>query len=182
MRPGRPRLIRGESVGVVEFVDVIDCPTTEVILNNMQRPRLCVEELVELVRELSVPRGTIVYLKEGGATNMFSPQSAFVQGSCFGIWKGVLVSAGRDVRVVKPQTCKWALGLTKRGVRSDKDSSRKSAKKLFPEVGDERLKRVKDHGRAEALLIAAHGHSAIPGARDPLSNRVRCALSDGCQM
>ena len=95
----------------------------------------------------------------------FSAQTAFVQGYNFGLWKGVLASAGLDVRVVKPQAWKYALGLAHK--KSTKDESRAMAGAVFPST-TEQLRRKKDHGRAEALLIAAYGHVAASarGERD----------------
>lgn len=154
---GALAVIRGPSVGVVAAVDVLDCPTAKVEVNGKQRVRLSVERMVSLVASLNAPPGTVVHLEEGGVEYGFSAQTAFVQGYNFGLWKGVLAAAGLEVRVVKPQAWKWALGLARRG--STKDESRAMAAEMFPEANDS-LKRKKDHGRAEALLIAAYGHVA----------------------
>ena len=55
------------------------------------------------------------------------------------------------------------------------------ARSLFPEIAGE-LKRKKDHGRAESLLIAAYGHvadgAAAAAEEDELCARVRAALTD----
>ena len=117
--------------------------------------------VVSLV-DRAAPRGTVAFLEEGGVEYGFSAQTAFVQGYNFGLWKGVLAAAGLRVEVVKPQAWKHALGLARSG--SSKDDSRDMAAAMFPEVGDN-LGRKKDHGRAEALLIAAYGHMATH-ARD----------------
>ena len=150
-----PRPLRGRRQSAV---DVLDCPTAKVEVNGKQRVRLSVElAMVSLVASLNAPPGTVVHLEEGGPEYGFSAQTAFVQGYNFGLWKGVLAAAGLEVRVVKPQAWKWALGLARRG--STKDESRAMAAEMFPEANDS-LKRKKDHGRAEALLIAAYGHVA----------------------
>ena len=138
-------------------MDVHDCPTYKAEVNGRARKRLCVEDMVELVASLNIPRGTVAFLEEGGVEYGFSAQTAFVQGYNFGLWKGVLAAAGLRVEVVKPQAWKHALGLARSG--SSKDDSRDMAAAMFPEVGDN-LGRKKDHGRAEALLIAAYGHMA----------------------
>ena len=143
-------------------MDVHDCPTYKAEVNGRIRKRLCVEDMVELVASLNIPRGTVAFLEEGGVEYGFSAQTAFVQGYNFGLWKGVLAAAGLRVEVVKPQAWKHALGLARSG--SSKDDSRDMASAMFPEVGDD-LGRKKDHGRAEALLIAAYGHMATH-ARD----------------
>ena len=166
---GALALVRGPSVGVIAAVDVLDAPTMKVEVNGKPRTRLCVEEMVGLVTRLKVPPGTTVHLEEGGVEYGFSAQTAFVQGYNFGLWKGVLAAAGLEVSVVKPQAWKWAFGLAHKG--STKDESRAMASAIFPEVVKAGLlKRKKDHGRAEALLIAAYGHMAAHARRGYYGN------------
>jgi hypothetical protein len=52
---------------------------------------------------------------------------------------------------------------------------------MFPEVGEVTLRRKKDHGRAEALLIAAYGHMAMHarGARADAAQGLNTAVSAG---
>ena len=158
-------VVRGPAPGMVRRVSVLDCPTVKVEVNGKRRTRLCVESMVALVASTRIPRGTVAHVEEGGVEYGFSAQTAFVQGYNFGLWKGVLASAGLDVRVVKPQAWKYALGLAHK--KSTKDESRAMAGRVFPSTR-EQLRRKKDHGRAEALLIAAYGHVAASarGARD----------------
>ena len=91
-----------------------------------------------------------------------SPQqgvcSAFSMGEGLGVWLGVLATLGIPVRWVPPRVWKKAVGLQ---VGADKESSRAAALRLFPSCA-ESLRRKKDHGRAEALLIgwyATHGQA-----------------------
>jgi hypothetical protein len=61
----------------------------------------------------------------------------------------------------------------------NKNASRELAKTLFANESNQvaaALKRVKDHGRAEALLIAAHGHRA-EGRPDTLASLVQAYIS-----
>ena len=172
-------VISGGSVGVVRAVRVVDNPTSKVLVNGRERVRLDPDAMRETARSLGVPRGTRVYLEEGGVEFGFSAQTAFVQGYNFGLWRGVLAAEEFDVRVVKPQAWKAALGLKFKG--STKDDSIAMARSLFPEIAGE-LKRKKDHGRAESLLIAAYGHvadgAAAAAEEDELCARVRAALTD----
>jgi len=103
----------------------------------------------------------------------------FRAGSGLGQCLGVLVSHGFDVRLVAASTWKWALKLARRGEVRDKNASCKLAKRLFANKSNQvaaALKRVKDHGRAEALLIAAHGHRA-EGRPDTLASLVQACIS-----
>lgn len=172
-------VVTGPSAGSVRRVIVRDNPTREELVNGRARPRLDPDAMRRAVRALGVPKGTTVYLEEGGVEFGFSAQTAFVQGYNFGLWRGVLAAEELNVRVVKPQAWKAAMGLKFKG--STKDDSIAMARSLFPEIANE-LKRKKDHGRAESLLIAAYGHVANGGAaaatEDELCARVRAALAD----
>ena len=190
---GALAVVRGPRTGIVASVDVIDVPTVKVEVNGRPRVRLAVDGVVALVAAQRFPAGTTVHLEEGGVEYGFSAQTAFVQGYNFGLWKGVLAAAGLTVNVVKPQAWKWALGLARKD--STKDESRALAAAVFPEVAEDGLlRRKKDHGRAEALLIAAYGHVAAQHSRrgddvaddgdappddaDPLCARIRGAVGD----
>lgn len=81
-------------------------------------------------------------------------QAAFSQGATLGSILAALQLVRARIELVPPAVWKRAAGLT-----SDKGLSLDRARLLFP---DAPLDRKKDHGRAEALLIAAH---ALRGAR-----------------
>jgi len=172
-------VISGRAVGEIASVRVVDNPTSVVEVNGRSRVRLDPDAMREATASLGVPKGTRVYLEEGGVEFGFSAQTAFVQGYNFGLWRGVFAAAELDVKIVKPQAWKAAMGLKFKG--STKDDSIAMAKMLFPEVASE-LSRKRDHGRAESLLIAAYGHVADGAMRaeeeDELCSRVRAALAD----
>lgn len=71
-------------------------------------------------------------------------------GHSSGVIMGVLASLGLPYELVRPQEWKAAFQLLKQ----KKDASRTVAQQLFPHVD---LSKVKDEGRAEALLIAEWG-------------------------
>lgn len=74
--------------------------------------------------------------------------SMFSMGETCGVIRGVLEALCVPVVRVQPQAWKRAFGL----LRASKDQSRAEAIRLFPASGD--FGRKKDHGRAEAALIA----------------------------
>ena len=157
---GALAVITSDDVGNVDTVRIFDCPTKPVDVNGKARTRVCVDGMVKLVRELDLPPGTVAHLEVGGGRSLYASQSCFVQGAASGQWLGVLVSHGLDVRLVAASTWKWALKLARRGQVRDKNASRELAKRWFANESNQvadALKRVKDHGRAEALLIAARG-------------------------
>lgn len=71
-------------------------------------------------------------------------------GHSSGIIMGVLSALGFTYEMVRPQEWKKEFGLLK----SEKDASRKQAEALYPFLA---LSRKKDHGRAEAILLAEYG-------------------------
>lgn len=174
---GALAVITGHDVGFVDTVRIFDCPTQTVMVNRRPRKRVCVDGMVALVRELDLPAGTVAHLEVGGGRSAYNAQTCFVQGAASGTWHGVLVSHDFDVRLVAASTWKWALKLARRGAPRDKNESRDLANRLFRNnyVAD-LLRRQKDHGRAEALLLAAHGHWA-DGNRDVLATRLNCLIT-----
>lgn len=80
------------------------------------------------------------------------PVQAFSFGKSAGaIEMGAVFSGGKRV-LVRPSIWKTQLGLT----GQDKSASRNLAARLFPAYS-EFFKRVKDDGRAEAVLLAYYG-------------------------
>jgi crossover junction endodeoxyribonuclease RuvC len=77
---------------------------------------------------------------------------------CVGLVHGLAVGLGLPVRLVLPTTWKRTWGLIGR----DKDYSRTVACEAWP-TQTELFKRVKDHNRAEAGLLARHGLRLLPG-------------------
>jgi len=69
-----------------------------------------------------------------------------------GIWLGVMAALRMPYTPVRPVVWKKAFSLGK-----DKEASRLRAQQLFPAAD---LRRKKDHGRAEALLLAWYGRHA----------------------
>lgn len=74
--------------------------------------------------------------------------SMFNMGYGCGLWRGIAVGLRLRVEMVAPQ--KWKKYL---GIGRDKGESILKACSLYPKISDQ-LARVKDDGRAEALLIA----------------------------
>lgn len=82
-----------------------------------------------------------------GITGMFN------YGYGFGLWVGLLVGIGFSYTLVRPQRWKKVMLAD---MAKDKGASVLRAKQLFPNVA-EQLKLVKDHNKAEALLLAEYG-------------------------
>ncbi|CAN1250157.1 Holliday junction resolvase MOC1, chloroplastic [Linum perenne] len=96
--------------------------------------------------------GAIALLKT--EESICSAQGWWSGGFGYGLWIGILVASGYSVVPVPSLTWKNKFRLT--GENATKDESRRLASTLFPSLSSS-LTRKKDHGRAEALLIAAYG-------------------------
>jgi crossover junction endodeoxyribonuclease RuvC len=95
-------------------------------------------------------------IEQGGVR----PQNGRVGAATFwmglGIVRGVLAANFIPTETVTAAGWKQALRVT-----GDKDASRVRASAIFPKWSDQ-WSRVKDHGRAEAALIALHGANRLP--------------------
>jgi crossover junction endodeoxyribonuclease RuvC len=92
---------------------------------------------------------THVVIEEAQAMPGQGTRSMFTIGLGMGVWLGILATLGLTHTRVRPSVWKKALGLGK-----DKEASRLRAMQLYPGAD---LRRRKDHGRAEALLLAFWG-------------------------
>jgi hypothetical protein len=129
--------------GLAVVNDFGDCetilmPVKDGIVDGAAVMRFFVEHGVEFVvieRTHSMPRQ--------GVKSTFT--FGFVSGQVMGVTQVMLVPH----KYVRPQEWKKAWGL----IKADKDMSRMRAGDMFPNARDQ-FTRVKDHGRAEAALIA----------------------------
>ena len=78
----------------------------------------------------------------------------FTIGLGMGVWLGILGALGLAHTRVRPALWKRRLGLTR-----DKEQARLRAMQLFPAAD---LRHKKDHGWAEALLLAWYGAQRAP--------------------
>ena len=79
-------------------------------------------------------------------------RSMFSMGEGYGIWKGIITALGYPLHLITPQEWKKEM---MGGMGKEKDASRLKAMQLFPKIADQ-LQLKKDHGKADALLIAEY--------------------------
>lgn len=142
-----------------KFVEVHDAPTITVKSGRKNRRHYIESAMVTLLtkydpysrdknfqgQKICVVGIENVHAMPGqGVTSMFS------MGNGFGTWVGILAALRFPYEKIEPRAWKKELGL---GVGADKNASVVLASRLFPRAP---LARKKDHGRAEALLIAEH--------------------------
>lgn len=125
-----------------------DTPTLTLRVQRGTRHVYDAPGLVALLQPYASPHSH-VWIEESQAMPGQGSRSMFTIGLGYGLWLGILASLQMSYTTVRPHVWKRSLALGK-----DKEASRLRAIQLFP--GAE-LRRKKDHGRAEALLLAYYG-------------------------
>lgn len=122
------------------------CPTQLAEYITSFTGRVGLEHMLAVVEQVNGmnPRGKDGKERRAGGNGMFR------FGKACGVVEGVFGALQIPVHFVVPHVWKRALGL----IGKDKEASRALAIELFP---DAPLSRKRDHGRAEALLIAKWG-------------------------
>lgn len=96
----------------------------------------------------------MVTIERVGAMPKQGVTSVFTFGYGFGVWIGILAALEIPYQLVTPQSWKKLL---MPGEPKEKDASRVVARRLWPSQTEEALSRKKDHGRADAALLAEYG-------------------------
>ena len=128
-----------------EELHVFDMPTLEV---NRKRTVSAVQ-LADLLREIRTPDCKVVVERVAarpgqGVVSMFS------FGQSYGVVLGVVAALDLPLTLITPQ--EWRKGMR---VQGGKDASRLRILELKPECSP-LFSRKRDHGRADATLIALH--------------------------
>ena len=159
-------IVIGIDIGLTGAVAAVDSRGTATVRDIATIPdgkgrRIDGRALILAIRDI-VPIGQSalvlfedVRARPGGNGNAHG-NTMHSQGSMMrsrGIVEAVIDITRLESKVVQPQTWKRHFGL----LGKPKAASMDTARGLFPSIGHD-LKRVKDHNRAEALLIAQYGH------------------------
>ena len=113
------------------------------------------EILLEAANYAGEPLGLHLhaYIERAQAMPKQGVTSMFNYGKGFGLWLGLLIGIGIPYTLVSPRSWRKIMMLD---MAKDKGASLLRAKQLFPGCTHQ-LQLVKDHNKAEALLIAAYG-------------------------
>ena len=136
------------------LVAVHDMPVA-IVGKSRKRRDVLEGQLADLLRPHP---DAVCWIEQVGAMPGQGVSSTFLFGACYGLCRGVAAGLGLRVELVTPQAWKRHHGL----LGTDKDAARAVASRLFPGAS---LARVKDGGRADALLIAEYGRIALPASR-----------------
>ncbi len=140
--PGMSGAIALHIDGVLE--SVADMPVVTVMRGKTQKRQVSAQGLATLIIELKAEHAVIekvAAMPGQGVSSMFS------FGRSAGLVEGVLAALMVPITYVQPAV--WTRAIT-RGV--GKDASRHRAMELYPSHS-EKFSRVKDDGRADAVLI-----------------------------
>ena len=130
------------------LVALYDTPILTLTTNRGSRAEYDLPGMAALLRPYT-GTGLQVFIEEAQAMPGQGTRSMFQLGLGFGVWLGMLGALGLAHTRIRPHVWKRTLGLT-----SDKEQARLRAMQLFPAAD---LRRKKDHGRAEALLLGYYG-------------------------
>lgn len=153
-------MIAGIDPGLSGAVALLNPITREVVIHDMPliaskagRSETDIHNLARLL----IPTGglNIAVLEQVHAMPKQGVTSTFRFGQNYGACQMAISGHGYDVHNVTPQAWKKHFRLG-----SDGNASRGLAIQRFPALADQ-LKRVKDHNRAEAVLIALYGLEII---------------------
>ncbi|TQE06225.1 hypothetical protein C1H46_008165 [Malus baccata] len=133
---------------------VYDSPHLKVLVGKRVRRRLDAKSIVQLLGSFDAPPGTVAYVEQSTPFPQDGKQGWWSGGFGYGLWIGILVAMGFSV--VPVSSVSWKSKFEISGSMYTKDDSRRVASALFPSLKS-MLERKKDHGRADALLIAAYG-------------------------
>jgi crossover junction endodeoxyribonuclease RuvC len=128
------------------LIDIVDTPTHELTRNNKTKRQISASALAGIFtqhRPDHVVVEKVTAMPGNGATSMFS------FGRSFGVIEGIVGAFEIPATYVMPAVWTKAIG---RGL--GKDASRARACELYP-AHQQKFARVKDDGRADAVLIGA---------------------------
>lgn len=134
--------------------EVFDMPTEIWQMKSREKKQPSPALFLELLRKVATEnpaaavRAAIEFTTPGPLSGKYA---WYDSGFATGLITGLFISQDLQYQRISATAWKRSLGLTKSG----KEGSLALARQLFPQSAEKYLKRKKDHGRAEALLIAA---------------------------
>jgi len=150
-----------EPVGGGLVAQVWDTPTGK----DGKRTIFLPAEMRALLADAVGDKVTTVFIESVHSMPKQGVSSSFGFGVGYGMWIGLVAGLGLPYELVTPQRWQSVMmaGLPKEpDKKKRKDASRARAQQLFPSLVSQ-LNRVKDDGRAEALLIASYGRRLLGG-------------------
>lgn len=146
------------NAGTLQFFDT---PTVQVKSGRTVKNQMDPYAIITILRSFAEAHADVlVTLEKVGPMPGQGVTSMFNFGMGVGIWIGILAALKIPFQQVHPNTWKK---LMMADMGKEKDASRIKAMQLFPQSAIE-LTRKKDHGRADALLLAAWAQRTRQGS------------------
>lgn len=140
------------AIAILPEKRIVDMPTARVQSGKQIRTHYLPREMAAVLALYREDRAHAILEKQQPMPQQ-GVRSVFSIGEGFGIWLGILAALKIPTVIVSPQ--RWKKDMLA-GMGKEKEAARLRAQDLFPELLH-LLERVKDHNRAEALLIAEWG-------------------------
>lgn len=139
-KSGGLALLRQFVPGVVDILDVVKMPATDVDLWGWWRDLVAMPDFAVIERVHAMPRQGVT--------------STFAFGRSYGMLRMAAIAAEIPLEEVTPQKWQRAMGCLSKG---DKNVTKARAQELYPKV-------KVTHAIADALLIATYGLRMLQGA------------------
>jgi hypothetical protein len=130
---------------------VYDTPILKIKTKDKTKREYDLPRMREILQPFVIENDVLVILEYANAHPDQGVSSVFSFGRGTGLWEGLLT--GLELPYVKVTPKKWKHALLE-GLPSGKGASIVVAKRLFPKID---FPRVKDHGKADAILLAEYG-------------------------
>jgi crossover junction endodeoxyribonuclease RuvC len=136
-------------------VQFFDAPVLDIVVNKKTKHQLDAYRMVQILKDATAGRKVMVTIEKvqampGGGERTMGATSAFNFGMGYGLWLGILAALELPYQTVHPATWKAKVMA---GCSKEKDASRQIAMQHYP-LAAKYLTSKKDHGRADALMIA----------------------------
>jgi len=134
--------------------EVFDMPTEIWKMKAREKKQPSPTTFLQLLQDIAAeePKAAVRAAVEFTTPTHLSGKYAWYgSGYATGLITGLFIAENLEYQRISAASWKRSLGLSKTG----KEGSLALARQLFPQAAEKYLKRKKDHGRAEALLIAA---------------------------
>lgn len=134
-------------------ITLLDTPT----VSNGKKRDMDLYAIARLLKGFTCSQDAMAAIESVHSMPGQGVSSTFSFGKGFGMWLGILTALNIPHQAVAPQT--WKKIMLADGGK-EKDASRVKAMQLYPQIADQ-LSRKKDHGRADALLMAAWAQRVV---------------------
>ncbi|CAI7825214.1 unnamed protein product, partial [Closterium sp. NIES-53] len=180
MSPGGDGADGLEEGRAMVYGQIHDVPYELVSVGVSNRKRHSAQAIASLLHQLPPAPVRLAYVEQARPFPSDGKQGWYGCGFGFGVWMGVLAASGFEVTTVT--SVRWKAAIRSQGSLpfTSKEDSRQLALSLFPSLAAQ-LKRKKDHGRAEALLIATYGTNLWPPSGEKVKKtrgRAKAAIGE----